>query len=330
MNDESQESLVSGYMLAYPIYLDEAMMSSFLAHLEGGVARDERVTSNARGAVERSRKLSASAGVAAWLVKGEGSGERVTSRAEEGSTEITLERTHTSASLFNLLYEYLSADGMLTSFAGKQDLGSIVNGSIVEVVGRYEGNAYEDNIAAAAAFVPYLEEMSQAEGSGRATPESHKSRSSRPSKRQSENRQTQMDVEAVASESSDAAQTGLMAGMRIASRMVGEAASAPVRDLVVRTDEGFAVILTVSSIYYDERVKGLLRDSEFRIVGKVTRIHPEGEHVRLSRRSAFGALGGSTTQDVINGLLEAGIEGGAASETVTGPSLQLLPMAIFV
>lgn len=120
--DDTTQSRAYGYRLAYPIYLDDAMMTSFLAHLEGGVYKNDKVTTSARGAVERSRKLSGRVGFRAWVADGEAAGERGTSRSAEDSTEISMERTHTAASLFNLLYEYLSDDGMLESFTGVQDL----------------------------------------------------------------------------------------------------------------------------------------------------------------------------------------------------------------
>lgn len=294
---ETSEPQSDGYRLAYPIYLDTAMMTSFLAHLEGGVYMNETVTSSARGAVERSRKLTGKLGFRAWLAEGEAAGERSTSRSDEGSTEVTLERTHTSASLFNLLYEYLSDDGILHQFAGPGDLDGLTPGMIVEIVARYEGNAYEDNIAAAAAFVPYLEEISQAEDITNSVQDAERSRSSNPARRQAENK-----VNASRPAPVDPEHANQVAGMRVASRMVRESGSSPVRDLVVRTMDGFAVILTVSSEYYDERVKGLLRDGEFRTIGKVTRIRGSQDGVRLSRRSVFGALGGPATQDILNGL----------------------------
>ena len=55
----------AGYQLAHPVYLDVAMMISFLAYLEGGVVTHEEATQKEAGA--RERLLKGRAGLRARL-----------------------------------------------------------------------------------------------------------------------------------------------------------------------------------------------------------------------------------------------------------------------
>jgi hypothetical protein len=55
----------TGYVLAHPIYLDAAMMISFLAYLEGGVVTQEEETQKEGGA--REKILKGRAGIRARL-----------------------------------------------------------------------------------------------------------------------------------------------------------------------------------------------------------------------------------------------------------------------
>lgn len=316
-----------GYVLAHPVYLDEAMMTSFLAHLEGGVARGDSVTSSAKGAVERSRQLGASFRVNLGLADVDASGQRGTQNANEDSTQISFERNHTSASLFNILYEYLLADGLLIPVHEPEELHTVQSGHIVEIVGRYKGNSFEDTIDAAAAFIPYIQELREGQIAPDPTPSvAQRSRSSNPGRRREENRQAshpQGNGDSIARENEDA-------GMRLAARLVEDAGSRPVKDLVVETAQGLSVVLTVTSEFYGPRVKELLRDGEFRVVGKVTRVLGPSDQIRLSRRSVLGSLGGDTAQQIISGVVTAGIAGGDVADSIVGPCLQVLPMAIFV
>ena len=102
-----------GYVLAHPVYLDVAMMISFLAYLEGGVVTGAEETTKEAGT--RERALKGRAGFRArlpWALDAEAGSEGSANRREETSLESKSARQHTAASLFNLLTvssEYYSA-----------------------------------------------------------------------------------------------------------------------------------------------------------------------------------------------------------------------------
>ena len=94
-----------GYVLAHPVYLDVAMMISFLAYLEGGVVTQEEETQKEAGA--RERALKGRAGFRArlpWALDAEAGSEGSTQRRDETSLESKSARQHTAASLFNQVF----------------------------------------------------------------------------------------------------------------------------------------------------------------------------------------------------------------------------------
>lgn len=328
MSSSPESQPAGGYVLTHPVYLDEAMMSSFLAHLEGGFTKDDTVTTSSKGAIEKSRTVGASARARAWILDADARAEQARKSSTEDSTQITAQRFHTASSLFNLLYEYLSDDGLLTPLQSADDLELIRTGVMVDLIGQYEGNPFEDSINALAALVPYFQAVQDAQHQLLDVQPQHRPRSSQGPKGRQESRSQPPTARESPSEILE--RQSLAAGSQILMRLAADTESAPVRDLVVRTCKGLAVVLTVSSRYYGPEVKEMLRDGEFHVIGKVTRVHDEGTEIRLSRRSVFGALEAQTSQNILDGISAEGLLPGAATESIPGPSVQILPMAIFV
>ena len=142
-----------GYVLAHPVYLDVAMMISFLAYLEGGVVTQEDETQRTSGA--RERALKGRAGLRArlpWALDVEAGTEGSTQNRDETSFESKSARQHTAASLFNLLYGYLTADNQLVTLEEPAQLEGLRPGQLVEITGDYLGNPLEEILAFLAAM----------------------------------------------------------------------------------------------------------------------------------------------------------------------------------
>ena len=142
----------AGYQLAHPVYLDVAMMISFLAYLEGGVVTQEEATQKESGA--RERLLKGRAGLRArfpWAFDAEAGTEGSTQRRDEISLESKSARQHTVASLFNLLYGYLREDDQLVDLKEPAQLEELQTGQLIELTGEYLGNPLEDILAFVAA-----------------------------------------------------------------------------------------------------------------------------------------------------------------------------------
>ena len=153
-----------GYVLAHPVYLDVAMMISFLAYLEGGVVTEAEETTKEAGT--RERALKGRAGFRArlpWALDAEAGSEGSANRREETALESKSARQHTAASLFNLLYEYLTADNQLVDLKDSGQLPGLRPGQLVELSGEYLGNPLEDILGFIGAMFPYYEEQMTAQ-----------------------------------------------------------------------------------------------------------------------------------------------------------------------
>ncbi|MGQ1836950.1 DUF6414 family protein [Kocuria turfanensis] len=315
-----------GYGLAHPVYLDVPMMLSFLAHLEGGFSISETETTTASGARERFLKARGSLRAKLWAV-GEGSAETEasTQNRDETQTESQTERHHTEASLFNLLYEYLNEDNQVVRIADTENLTDLYSGQLVELSGEYLGNPIEDILTFFDAFVPYVaeEETEKSQASGAQTTKAQKKRSGNPSVRAAA---SQAPTQASGNNESED-----MSWMRLMKRMSQDIESAPVHDLLFRTEHGLEAVITAASLYYSATTTEYLRAGEFRVIGKVTKVVKEGDAINLTRRTVLGAAGPDVAEDMISGITEAeGFDLGVANPIVSGPAIQILPMAIFI
>ncbi|SDH99643.1 hypothetical protein SAMN04488693_1053 [Arthrobacter subterraneus] len=310
------------YFLHHPVYLDTPMMTSFLAHLEGGISTDEEEVTRQGGF--RDRLLAARTGfrfnlplVADVNVGGDGS----TQSRDESNSEVTTNRHHTSASLFNALYKYLREDGQLTSVTNNSELAGITSGRLVEINGRYLGNPLEDMLIFVDSLVGYLKTQQDA-SPGPAQPTRAKAkRSGNPAVRSAATTDTKEPENNSGLESE---------GVALVAKMAEDIRSAHVHDLLMRTDEGLSSVLTVSSDFYTSATNEYLKSGDFTVVGKVTRVFTADESINLSRRTVLGAVNAELAQGVIDGFSQMQSEGSPEPVIVAGPAVQILPMAIFV
>lgn len=303
------------YTLAHPIYLDVPMMISFLAALEGGVSVSGSETSTETGS--RERTLAARAGLRAKLFSfgdAEASGEAANVKREEETLVSQTERHHTAASLFNVLYGYLSEDQQIVNLEHEGDLEDLQPGEIVQFSGDFKGNPLEDILAFASALFPYFVETESVQ-QGVPNP-----RSGNPAKR-------------AASGSAQSSQNTKQPneGLRIVQTMADDLRSAPVHDLLFSTHSGLQVVVTAASDFYSVASAEHLREGTFGVVGKVTRVYDSEGSINLTRRTVMGAAGPELARTTIEGFRKSGaLAFSVADPIVEGPTVQIIPMAIFV
>lgn len=329
-----------GYHLVHPVYLDVQMMISFLAHLEGGVSDHEEETKTTSTARERAVKGEAGlrARLLPWAGGLHGQAEVSGERRHDNSSELKSERHHTEASLFNLLYEYLTDDGQLVRLTDPATLDSVISGELVEIAGDYLGNPLEEILALVTSFQPYLDEQkeSRQEALDKATAAARKAQrsTSAPKRAQSSapaNSDSDQIISALQTLSEQVNGTDSEFGLTIAGQMAQDIKSVPVHDLLVRTSGGLNVVLTVSSEYYSPTTNEYLRAGEFRAVGKVTKVLRANEVINLTRRTVVGAAGSTVARGIIDSIDSAdGLDFDVADPIVTAPAIQVLPMAIFI
>jgi hypothetical protein len=321
------------YLLAHPVYLDVAMMISFLAYLEGGVVTREEETQKEGGA--RERLLRARAGLRArlpWALDAEVGSDGSTQRRDEISFESKSARQHTAASLFNSLYEYLTADQQLVDLREPAQLEGLRPGQLVELAGEYLGNPLEDILAFVAATYPYFAEQQEVQkaAAAEAIGQVRKAqRSGSPAKR-AETQQGTEATEILAGVLQQLQNSEDQLGVQMMLRMAEDITKVPVHDLLLRTSTGLQAVLTVSSEYYSAETNEYLRAGEFRLVGKVTKIVDGASSINLTRRTFLGAADSSLVEELVAKVKTGELKLDVADPIVASPAVQVLPMAIFI
>jgi hypothetical protein len=324
----------TGYQLAHPVYLDVAIMISFLAYLEGGVVTHEEATQKEAGAKERI--LKGRAGLRArlpWALDAEVGSEGSSQRRDEMSLESKSARQHTAASLFNLLYEYLTEDDQLIRLTEPSQLEELRTRQLVELTGEYLGNPLEDILAYLATVYPYIAEQHKAEldaASDTITQLQKAQRSGNPAKRaQAEQELGVSDpaelLAALTKQVKDAE-----SGINVMMRMAEEIRHVPVHDLLFRVPSGLEAVVTASSEYFSPETNEYLRAGEFRVIGKVTRIVTGDSIINLTRRTVLGAASPAVAQSIVSSLKTEDMKLEVPDPIVAAPALQVLPMAIFI
>jgi hypothetical protein len=304
------------YNLAHPLYLDVQMMVSFLAYLEGGVTfeGEEKITSS--DSRSRSGKLSGKAkfpSLATWF-GAEFSGEGAIDRKLDQSSEYKSERHHTAASLFNYLYAYLVDDEQISTVSTAEDLADLNSGQLIQISGRYLGNALSEVLNYFDRLLPYLEKQEEDKEIDRTKAKSAK-RSGNPAVRA-----TAPEPTTGASTSGEEEEISIEDLIRLIKMMHADLNSSAIHDLLLTTPAKLKVILTVSSQYYSPETAEHLRAGDFVVLGKVTRILRETETINLARRTAVSVLDEDATRTAV--VAAAGALS-ISEETATNRNLSL-------
>lgn len=317
----TKASAITPY-LAHPVYLDVSMMVSFLAALDDGVAYTSEVAERVVSSKEREGEGALRAGLpslAQWLglsISAEGKYRRRSS--DDESVEAKLVREHTSASLFNILRQRLLATNRAKRIETSADLPSVEVGDLVEVRGTIAGDPLRRFLALMAAVAPYMGWEADPDVAVGPTKPTGAGKGRRPS--------------SVPSRITSTADEGLDT-KSIYRILMADVAKSKVVDLSLTLDSGENVILTASNEYITDAAVEYMLAGSFTALGKVTQILGAGDSVSLLRRTVFNVLdasGQSTTADAFGGLASMMPGMDFSTLEVTGPGLQVLPLAIFV
>jgi hypothetical protein len=127
--------------LAYPLYLDVPMMTSFFAALEDGIAYGSNIKSRRSNQKALSTQGEGEAGVPSWGVFStilslnlRGKIERNKSIADD--EEVELVKKHTEASLFMRLRNILHENDNIIAVADEETLSQVKHASLVEITGQ--------------------------------------------------------------------------------------------------------------------------------------------------------------------------------------------------
>jgi hypothetical protein len=101
-------------------------------------------------------------------------------------------------------------------------------------------------------------------------------------------------------------------------------------DVLVRTPDGLNAVVVLDRSTLTPAGEEQLRDGTFRVIGKVTAVLGNNDHVNLFRRTPIGATGVQASRDMLAELIDAGVDVEVSDPVVQGPAVQILPLAVLV
>jgi hypothetical protein len=308
------------------------MLISFLATLEGGVSYSSEVAETA----QRGKKLSTEAAVEGKLpgltsllgLSLSLSGKLQRDSDQSQSVESKFVRQHTAASLFNSLRHRLLLESVVQNIAAASDLASIAAGSIVEMSGRVDESPLQRLVDFVKNIFPFVEEHVQAEL--KKLPSVKRNQRDRLS---TEERQQLELLEAGVAEIK-AQLEGNQQTMKMMELIEQDLKASPLSDLVVQGD-GVAGFLSAHRDFLTDDLTAGVLGGTFKVLGKVTAVDAAATaKAPVVRRGAMGALSESVIESMLSGMRDTAQNSGIRLDLpeghLTGPYVQLIPLAIFI
>lgn len=290
-----------------PLYLNQKYVFDVLSMMEGGFTQLEAVTERDAGTNERSRDIKGGVGFSNvfGLLSVSLGGGRAQRTGSEQSREVATERVHTPNSLFARMRERLYEEGLI----GTTLDANARPGGFLEITLRLEKNPLLEGLETLESVMKLalIFDDSQPPTGGR------QSKSHGGGRRKSENEQMAEQMTEMMSQ----LKTGETLDLLASSPSPGSP----------------SVVLTLDTAYASDPSLSDLIDGEYRVLGKVTRVIPQGEDetINLLRKTTLGRLQ-ATFLEGLTGVFGDGdspFDLPKMETEVTGPAVQILPIAIF-
>jgi len=304
------------------------MLISFLATLDDGVYFSSEV---ARKQIE-ARKSSAQADGSAKLpslasllgLDLSASGKYARDKSTDDSTESKFVKQHTSASLFNRLRSRLLQDNLISQIRSGEELSDVSTGAVVEISGQLNEVPLKRIVDLFSDMWTFIEQQAPV------GPELTR----RQRDALSQEQRQELEIAELARQAA-AAQLEQNRGIKQMVDLVGtDLAKSPVVDLILKGN-GLSALVTASRESLSDDVTASLLGGTFTILGKVTAVRPASDaETIVVRRGAMGAVAEASILPMLEQMNENGAESGLNLDLpdgkISGPYLQVIPLAIFV
>lgn len=349
MPDEEVPASSDNLELLYPMYLDTDMSMAFAAALAGGIALEQETVE--RDSHESSAVRNLRGNLRLFDVVGVGGG-RSTTDADASGTEARMTRRHTEASIFIALHDELRRRGRIreATVPGVQP-GELVAMELGPATAPFR-RVIEQLLRLFDLAAPAMPQQRPAKQQRR--PQGGRGQSSR----------QQSGAAATAPEPASG-EWDLNTIRSLLKAMEGDLDHSGMTDIVVRREEAPSVILTLDNRFVATQTLELLHTSTFTVIGKVTQVWPTDQDIaNLYRRSVVSLvpalsqavgwmfltmMGGLAAAIDVSALQRQAVEAlnaepeaieqvqqeimfgedfQALLPTVSGPAIQILPLAI--
>ncbi|HWC47905.1 MAG TPA: hypothetical protein VG448_03380 [Solirubrobacterales bacterium] len=344
-------STTSPVELIHPFYLDTEMSMAFAAAISGGVALQSEDLQREGHESQAVRNIQGN--LRAFDLLGVGA-QRGSSEAGSVENESRFIRQHTEASIFIALHDELQRRNQINEL----QIDTLEPGQLISAT---LGPAVAPLRRVVDQIIRFFEVAAPMMGIDLGDADEAQAQMTRQQRRQAEREAAKMGGEAEEADSPDLSQ--IIAMFRAIKEDLDQSG---MLDVVVHREEEPSVVLTLDKRFTPEPVLELLHTSQFTVIGKVTEIwRSEEEGVNLYRRSVtslvpamtqmvawgmIGLLAGLASGIDVNELrasafAAAGLEFEDAEDeqepqeillgdvtaltpTISGPAIQILPLAI--
>ncbi|MYD93468.1 MAG: hypothetical protein F4Y02_07210 [Chloroflexi bacterium] len=295
--------------LPIALYLNQRLAFDLLAMLEGGFSHFSTVHTASTGETASEKRTKGGIGVSnAFAILGINFGFQ-SSRAEGAtqSSDTTEDLIHTPASLFAKLRKSLHDRNLVRCVSHPSDLAGIHAGDFVEFKGTLRRNFLIDCLDTVSDALPLAKLGSDGSAGSRRAGKQGGKRANNPYSNK------------------EFGELNRNIGLLKSALTAGGS-----QDLVADLDEFRAVLTTEADYFIDPSINDII-DGTFRIFGKATRVVPDKEEsVDLLRKSAAGKLGviRNALAPLMESLKDIGFDGAPELE-IQGPTIQVIPIAIF-
>jgi hypothetical protein len=298
--------------LIHPIYLDVPMLVSFAAAVQGGLSLASEVTEEKKRTACGSGSLSADFNLSSLFKSLFEAGTKANlegSAANETQLVRKESRSYTEASIAIILYHQLKTHkGSILEVSSIKDITNLPIGALVEVPGRVEKNTI-DSIIDYANAIDILSSMGDQEMPAANTQQKGRQGFSPASKKQK----------------SDVA--------RVAEFLDQDRKRTPISNVILRTEKPteLDVVISLKKDNLRDLTLSELHKNNVRVVGKITRLIPEGEEMISFENYGMAMLNRELLAGIFTGITSAeGFAGELSDFVVRGPAIQILPLMIFV
>ena len=291
--------------LPIALYLNQRLTFDVLASMENGFSHFSTEHKTSSGETSKGLSGGTQIGISnVFAILGVRFGADVHASREEGQSQsksTTEERVHTPASLFAKLRRDLRGRCLVRDISNFSELSAIQPGDFVEFEATLRKSPLIELLSTFAELIPLMEGLNAGGGS-----------------KTSANQRKQAKSE------SDAV-------LKQVKALLSTVTADGSQDFLAELDTMRFVLTTEQNYFIDATMNDVI-DGTFRVFGKATRVIPgekEGS-INLLRKTAIGKLGGVADKlgTAMERFKDSGFDGALETE-VAGPTMQVIPIAIF-
>ncbi|MEP7337470.1 MAG: hypothetical protein ABI977_06975 [Acidobacteriota bacterium] len=313
--------------LIIPIYLDTNALLDLIASIEGGFSVVEKITSKQGGSSTTEGNIKADAGTefgvpnVLSLLKVNLGFSVNKKKADENTTQQETERYHTYGSLFYKLFAYLDGQGLVRLLDGsKESWDNIKASDFVEIRGLFRPNPLANSLQIIDRIISMYHLVS---GFSSFQWEQGKARLSAEEKKKLQDQKEQEKLQLKQFEQIRHFISGVLKDIQ----------SENIRIFVIDSTEGYKSVASLFSDYFRDRSLIEVSYKEYRMVGKVVRKIEKnsGETIDLLIGTGFGGIGKETLEQLVGAFSQLpGLSLPNIQTEVSGPALEIVPIAVFV